>query len=257
MPGSVFGIPFRPTSGHGVIWSETLGGRMDSGLVAQAASGLSGLTLNRVAFGNSLGGLQDSANLTFDGTTLTNGATTGVGLAISSTQASTNAATGCATFAGGVGILGDVFMGSSAGGSTTITQTGGRFQFGNTQTAYVTAAANSVMYGTNSAGAAYPFLETGNLVISPRISGASRDVVISTRGTGADFVVDRNGNTILGQPAALATNATNGFAYLPSCAGTPTGAPTSVTGKVSWVYDSTNNIIYIYNGAWKKTAALT
>jgi hypothetical protein len=48
---------------------------MDVGAVAQAASGLSGLTLNRVPFGNSLGGLQDSAGLTFNGTTL---ATTGL-----------------------------------------------------------------------------------------------------------------------------------------------------------------------------------
>jgi hypothetical protein len=71
VPGSIFGIPTRPISGNGVVWSETLGGRMDNGSLGQAASGLSGLTLNRVPFGNSLGGLQDSGNLTFDGTTLT------------------------------------------------------------------------------------------------------------------------------------------------------------------------------------------
>lgn len=57
--------------------------------------------------------------------------------------------------------------------------------------------------------------------------------------------------------AALATNATDGFFYFPSCAGTPTGVPTANTGRVALVYDSTNNIIYIYNGAWKKTVALT
>lgn len=71
MAGSIFGISTRPTAGQGVIWSETLGGRMDVGADSQPASQLTGLTLNRVPFGNSLGGLQDSANLTFDGSTLT------------------------------------------------------------------------------------------------------------------------------------------------------------------------------------------
>jgi hypothetical protein len=63
---------------------------------------------------------------------------------------------------------------------------------------------------------------------------------------------------LAGSGSSLATNATTGFTYLPSCAGTPTGVPAAAgTGRVAWCYDSTNNIIYVYNGAWKKTAALT
>ncbi len=93
MPGSVFGIPSRPTSGQGVIWQETLGGRMDTGALGQVASGLSGLTLNRVPFGNSLGGLQDSGNLTFDGTTLA--------LAGAQTISTTLGVTGLATHTAG------------------------------------------------------------------------------------------------------------------------------------------------------------
>lgn len=55
-------------------------------------------------------------------------------------------------------------------------------------------------------------------------------------------------------PAALATNATRGFAYIPTCAGTPTGVPTTQTGTMPMVYDTTNNFLYMYNGgAWKKT----
>jgi len=57
--------------------------------------------------------------------------------------------------------------------------------------------------------------------------------------------------------AALATNATDGFTYIPTCAGTPTGVPTVQTGTVAIVYDTTNNKIAIYNGAWKQTSALT
>jgi len=60
------------------------------------------------------------------------------------------------------------------------------------------------------------------------------------------------GNVILGVQAALATTATDGFTYIPSCAGTPTGTPTAVTGKIPLVYDSTNNILYAFsNGAWR------
>jgi hypothetical protein len=62
--------------------------------------------------------------------------------------------------------------------------------------------------------------------------------------------IDANGNFILGT-AALATNATNGFVYIPTCAGTPTGTPTSVTGMMPMIYDSTNHKLYVYDGGWK------
>ena len=62
--------------------------------------------------------------------------------------------------------------------------------------------------------------------------------------------IDANGNFILGT-AALATNAANGFVYIPTCAGTPTGTPTSVTGMVPMIYDSTNHKLYVYDGGWK------
>lgn len=59
-----------------------------------------------------------------------------------------------------------------------------------------------------------------------------------------------NGSLVIGT-AALATTATDGFVYLPSCAGAPTGVPTSRTGTVATVYDTSNNKLYVYNGAWK------
>ena len=59
------------------------------------------------------------------------------------------------------------------------------------------------------------------------------------------------GNTVVGNQAALATTATDGFLYVPSCAGVPTGVPTAYTGKIAIVADSTNNRLYIYSGgAW-------
>lgn len=51
--------------------------------------------------------------------------------------------------------------------------------------------------------------------------------------------------------AALATTATDGFLYVTSCAGPPTGVPTAITGRIPIVADSTNNKLYIYSGgAW-------
>lgn len=64
------------------------------------------------------------------------------------------------------------------------------------------------------------------------------------------LTLDNKQNVIIGN-AALATNATDGFLYIPTCAGTPTGVPTSNTGRVAMIYDTTNNKFYIYNAAWK------
>ena len=52
--------------------------------------------------------------------------------------------------------------------------------------------------------------------------------------------------------AALATNATDGFLYVPTCAGTPTGTPTTQTGTAPIVVDTTNNKLYFYSGGqWR------
>lgn len=84
---------------------------------------------------------------------------------------------------------------------------------------------------------------------------ASGVAVIYTGGTSSTnerLQCDANGNVSIGN-AAIATNATNGFLYIPTCAGAPSGTPTSKTGRVPMVYDSTNNNLYIYSGGWKKT----
>lgn len=53
--------------------------------------------------------------------------------------------------------------------------------------------------------------------------------------------------------AAIATNASEGFLYIASGAGTPTGTPTTQTGRVPLYYDTTNHQFWIYEaGAWKQ-----
>lgn len=64
--------------------------------------------------------------------------------------------------------------------------------------------------------------------------------------TNSNFVVNKSGSS-------RATNATNGFAYLPDCAGTPTGTPAATyTGASPVIIDKTNYLMYFYlNGAWR------
>lgn len=52
--------------------------------------------------------------------------------------------------------------------------------------------------------------------------------------------------------AAIATNATSGFTYIATCAGTPSGTPTTRTGLVPFVYDTTAHQFWIYDSGWKQ-----
>jgi hypothetical protein len=57
---------------------------------------------------------------------------------------------------------------------------------------------------------------------------------------------------VVAAPAALPTNSTRGFLYIPTCAGTPTGVPAAQAGTVPLVFDTTNHKLYVYEGGtWK------
>ncbi len=62
-------------------------------------------------------------------------------------------------------------------------------------------------------------------------------------------VINSGSSTVVGS-GAIATTATSGFLYIPTCPGTPTGVPAAFTGRSAMVYDSTNNILYVYNAGW-------
>lgn len=57
--------------------------------------------------------------------------------------------------------------------------------------------------------------------------------------------------------AAIALNATAGHGYMPTCAGTPTGVPGTIAGFAGFVYDITAHKLWVYDGGWKATAALS
>jgi len=78
-------------------------------------------------------------------------------------------------------------------------------------------------------------LQSGNDASFSIVSGGTRDNV-------------KFGTTA----SALATTTTDGFPYLPTCAGTPTGVPTAYTGYVPMIFDTTGVKLWIYTGgAWK------
>jgi len=66
---------------------------------------------------------------------------------------------------------------------------------------------------------------------------------------------DDLGNFVWSSGAALATNATNGFLYIPSCSGVPSGVPTVRTGAVPIVMDVVGSKLYAYRaGAWSSVS---
>jgi hypothetical protein len=82
------------------------------------------------------------------------------------------------------------------------------------------------------------------------------NIRFGTRTAGGVFTerarITSDGNIVAGGSVALATTATNGFLYVPTCAGTPTGTPTAITGMAPIVVNTTNNKLYFYSGgAWR------
>lgn len=69
--------------------------------------------------------------------------------------------------------------------------------------------------------------------------------------------IDSAGNIDLrGGQAELATSATDGFTYIPTCNGTPAGTPTSKTGAAPIIADRANNLLYYYaGGAWRQAGS--
>lgn len=132
-----------------------------------------------------------------------------------------------------------------------------------------TISASLSCTNTDSAGAAAiaaAATGTGDAYIALTVSGISTwfagvDNSASDRfafsnvalGSSDVMALTTSGSVILNASgSALSTSATNGFTYVPSCAGTPTGAPTAVTGAIPIVVDSTNNKLYFYSGgAWR------
>lgn len=112
------------------------------------------------------------------------------------------------------------------------------------------------LVATSSGSAAGPTITFSQSTTAGFFRLGANDIGVTTAST-QRMNWDASGNVVVGT-AALATTATDGFLYIPSCAGTPTGAPTAYTGRIPIIWDSTNLKLYAYSGgAWKASAAFT
>ncbi len=77
-------------------------------------------------------------------------------------------------------------------------------------------------------------------------------------GSNTAISIDASSNAQIGFAGSVATTATNGFPYIPSAAGLPTGVPTSPwgTSSIPLVVDRTNVRLYGYiGGSWQNLSA--
>lgn len=263
---SSVGIRLAPTATGGISTAIIAGNRISSSAAAGTRSlqliGAAGSTISDVmVYGNTFAQVDTAVEV---------GANTGPGVS----RAWGNNITG-ATAAFSLGTANfklDFINGyatkSDYGGlgtviSSWITQHGGT---GIPMFEFVSAATDGInkipgiidfVYDTNSAG------HKRVAAVSTVTDGATAN----QRGCGLFFSTKKNASTTLAtravitgagsvvigdQAAALGTTATDGFLYIPTSAGAPTGVPTAQTGTVAMEYDTTNNNLYVYNGAWKK-----
>lgn len=98
------------------------------------------------------------------------------------------------------------------------------------------------------------FLEDSGTTAGSLYVGSSGNEFRVVTGSNVALAIDVNRSTTVG-PATLATTATDGFFYIPGCAGVPTGVPTAKAGRIPMAVDTTNNRFYMYvNSAWRYAA---
>lgn len=97
---------------------------------------------------------------------------------------------------------------------------------------------------TSSPGGFLRFQTTGGVVMQSFVRAAT------VGSASAGFYITEENNVGL-SAGAVATNATDNFAHMTTCGGTPTGVPTTLTGLSPFIFDTTNNQFYIYNSGWK------
>lgn len=104
--------------------------------------------------------------------------------------------------------------------------------------------------GTARNGAAITAVHTAHAATT-----ITSDLIFQTTNVGTSsqkLQLTSLGSVVLNN-AAIATNATDGFLYVASGAGTPTGTPTTFTGRVALYVDTTNSQLWMYlGGAWKQ-----
>jgi hypothetical protein len=168
------------------------------------------------------------------------GATAGAARALAfqtdGTTRLTIAAAGSVTIAGSLQVSNTGLSLSAVGGNGFFTVGGG----------YIIFKSSGVLTLSDGSDTDFGRLQFGGTSASfPALKRVSANLqVIAADGTSSAGLIVGN--------QALATAATDGFLYVPTCAGTPTGTPTTQTGTAPIVINTTNNKLYFYSdGAWR------
>jgi len=132
----------------------------------------------------------------------------------------------------------------------------------NTQGTQIAVATNNVLGaitadgsdGTNFQDSAQIQFVVDGTVAAGKVPG---DIIFKTATAAVGTLTEAGRFTALQSfvlnNAAIATNATDGFIYLASGAGTPTGTPTTFTGRIPLYIDTTNSQLWLFmGGAWKQ-----
>lgn len=113
--------------------------------------------------------------------------------------------------------------------------TGGTFYFLGANTNGFNSAINGVYGAGNNTGAN----QGGYVHLRPGTSASGDD-----------------GYALLGLPSIAAAD-NGGFPYMPTISGTPSGAPTAVTGFCAFAFEVSTNKLWVYNGSAWKSVTLT
>ena len=112
----------------------------------------------------------------------------------------------------------------------------------------VAAAANDFLSNTAAGDTLFYCVASGNSWYG--VAGTGAAVFVTNNSERAR--ITSTGNVVAGGSVALATTATDGFLYVPTCAGIPTGTPTAITGMAPVVVNTAANKLYFYSGgAWR------
>lgn len=119
-----------------------------------------------------------------------------------------------------------------------------------------TASTLGSVRGVGYDGSSYAVGASYNILASQNWSAGAKGsyLVFSTVPNGTTVAQDSGFISPSGSWASgtgsLATTATSGFLYIPTCAGVPTGVPESITGRIPLVADTSGGKIYAYLGGW-------
>lgn len=141
-------------------------------------------------------------------------------------------------FNGGTPVANTIRFGTGGGSVTHILGPSDqtlRVQGGASQSLFLIAGGHSISL-VNGSSMAY-------------IAAAGQSQSFQTGGVNR-VLIDLAGNVVLNDTgSALSTSATDGFTWLPTCAGTPTGTPGNPTGASPVVLDTTGSKLWAYIGS--------